>query len=145
MDDVQVERTVDLDAPVDEVWSALTEDDALSDWFEADVTLEVVPGGGGRFEHPDGEVRRALVEEVDPGRRLSFRWWTDGDDDGPISSVTFELTEAGDRTHLVVTERALLLPVVAATMSADLRRGVGRLELRCAAGRAFAPATLARA
>jgi uncharacterized protein YndB with AHSA1/START domain len=131
MDDVQVERSVDLDASTDQVWSALTEDEALSDWFDAEVTLDVVPGGGGRFEQPDGEVRRALVEEVDPGRRLSFRWWTEGDDEGPITSVTFELTPEGERTHLVVTERALLLPVpMAATMAADLRRGIGRLQAR---------------
>jgi uncharacterized protein YndB with AHSA1/START domain len=131
MADVHVQRSIDLDAPADQVWDALTEDEALSDWFEADVTLDVVPGGDGRFEQPDGEVRRALVEEVDPGRRLSFRWWVDGDDEGPITSVTFELVPDGDRTQVVVTERALLLPIpVGARMSADLHRGLGRLQAR---------------
>jgi uncharacterized protein YndB with AHSA1/START domain len=139
MADVQVERSIEIDVPSDEVWTALTEDEALSDWFEADVSLDVVPGGDGRFEQPDGEVRHALVEQVDPGRRLSFRWWTEGDDDGPISSVTFELTEVEAGTRLVVTERALLLPTrVGATLSARLPRGIARLELRCSAGQAHA-------
>ena len=137
MADPQVERTVDLDAPADDVWTALTDDEALSDWFEAEVTLDPVPGGAGRFEEPSGEVRRALVEEVEPGRRLSFRWWTDGDDEGPISSVTFELTELGDATRLVVTERALLVGAGrrAAAVPQALDRGIGRLEARALAGR----------
>lgn len=143
MDDVQVERSVELDAPSDEVWSALTEDEALSDWFEADVSLDVVPGGDGRFAHPDGEVRRALVEEVEPGRRLAFRWWTDGDDDGAITSVCFELTPLERGTRLVVTERALLLPTpTTAVASARLSPGLGRLEAQVGRGSARAGGVL---
>lgn len=139
MADVQVERTVDLDAPADEVWTALTDDDALSDWFGGEVSLEAVPGGDGCFVEPDGQVRRALVEEVEPGRRLSFRWWADGDDEGPISSVTFELTEGERTTHLVVTERALLVGtgVVRTGAPSALDRGLGGMQMS-AWGRASA-------
>ena len=138
MADVQVERTVDLDAPAAEVWTALTDDGALSDWFGAEVTLDAVPGGGGRFEEPDGEVRHALVEDVDPGRRLSFRWWAEDDDEGPITSVTFELTEVEGLTRLVVTERALLVGTVPVGLSnpsasVGLHRGLGRMQGRLSA------------
>jgi uncharacterized protein YndB with AHSA1/START domain len=124
-----VERSVDLDAPADVVWGALTDDAALSDWFGGDVTLDPVPGGEGRFADGDGPVRRARVDEVEPGRRLSWRWWTD-DDDGPITSVTFELTEVdAGVTRLVVTERPLLVGVPRA--SADVvGRGMARLAAR---------------
>ena len=123
-----VERTVELDAPTDVVWAALTEDELLSDWFGGPASLDPVPGGSGRFETDDGTVRRARVDEVDPGRRLSWRWWTDGDDDGPITAVTFELIEGSTGTRLVVTERPLLLGT--AWASAALGRGVARLQAR---------------
>jgi uncharacterized protein YndB with AHSA1/START domain len=106
-----VERTVEIDAPADVVWSAITEDGVLSEWFGGDVTLEPVPGGEGRFDVGGGEVRRARVDEVERGRRLSWRWWAEDDDAGPITSVTFELTELGDATRLVVTERPILVGV----------------------------------
>lgn len=131
----EVERTIDLDAPADTVWSALTEDDALSQWFGGPVELDAVPGGGGRFEGDGGEVRRALVEEVEAERRLSFRWWAEDDDDGPISTVTFELTEVAGATRLVVTERALLVGRgvrASASLGVALHAGCDRLQARFA-------------
>jgi uncharacterized protein YndB with AHSA1/START domain len=127
--DPTVEREVELDAPADVVWAALTEDDSMSAWFGGRVTLDAVPGGEGRFDLDDGAARRGRVDEVEPGRRLSWRWWEEGDDDGPITTVTFELTELGARTRLVVTERPLLTGAQRA--SADvIGRGLGRLQMR---------------
>jgi uncharacterized protein YndB with AHSA1/START domain len=121
-DDVLVERTVELDAPTAAVWTALTDDRALSEWFGGPVTLEPVPGGAGRFDDGGGEVREARVDEVDTGRKLSFRWWPEDDANGPITTVTFELTEVGGVTRLVVTERALLVGPARAQLSAALDR-----------------------
>jgi uncharacterized protein YndB with AHSA1/START domain len=129
--DAAVERSVDVDAPADVVWSALTDDGAISAWFGGDVTLDAVPGGEGRFDGGDGDVRRARVDEVEPQRRLSWRWWPEGDDDGPITSVTFELVEHGAGTRLVVTERPLLLGARASARSA-LPGRLPRLQARCA-------------
>jgi uncharacterized protein YndB with AHSA1/START domain len=126
-----VERSVDVDAPADVVWSALTEDDALAAWFGGDVSLDPVPGGEGRFDSGDGEVRRARVDEVEPGRRLSWRWWPEGDDEGPISAVTFELVELTAGTRLVVTERPLLLGTRGVVGTALSSRLAG-LQARCA-------------
>jgi uncharacterized protein YndB with AHSA1/START domain len=119
-DEHTVERSVELRAPVDVVWTALTEDDALSSWFGGRVTLDPVPGGAGTFESDDGATRRARVDEVEDGRRLAWRWWIDGDDDAPITSVTFELTELGEVTRLVVTERPLLLGTARLSASAHV-------------------------
>jgi uncharacterized protein YndB with AHSA1/START domain len=121
-----VERSVDLDAPVEDVWSAITDDGAISEWFGGPATLDPVPGGAGRFES-DGEVRHARVDDVDPGRRLSWRWWTDGDD-GPITAVTFELTPLPVGTRLVVTEQTLL-PGVPRASASVLGGGLRNLQL----------------
>jgi uncharacterized protein YndB with AHSA1/START domain len=99
---VEVEREVQLDAPAAEVWEALTEEERLQEWFANDVEFDL--DRGGIFRWDDGEVRHAVVEEVDVGRRLAIRWW---DPAGPEESeVTFTLEEIPVGTRLVVTETA---------------------------------------
>src|SRR5439155_698749 len=79
-----------------EVWPALTHSDQVSVWFGADVALDARPGGRGVFRWPDGTERHAVVEEVEPERKLSFRWlpfqrtaWGDVE---PIPSTRVEIT-----------------------------------------------------
>ena len=69
-----VEREITIPATPDEVWPAVTESDELSSWFGAEVELEAQPGGRGVFRWPDGAERRVVVEDVERGRRLAFRW-----------------------------------------------------------------------
>jgi len=105
----QVEREVELPAPPDEVWHAVTDADVLGDWLGADVELELRPGGAGTFRFPDGQVRRAMVREVDEGARLSFTWWpVTGPDVGRTSTVSFEIEPhaGGSRLRLVETMSA---------------------------------------
>jgi uncharacterized protein YndB with AHSA1/START domain len=76
---VEVTREVVLEAPLDEVWDALTDPDQLEEWFSE-----------------DGEERELVVEEVETGRRVAYTW-----EDGQVS---IELEEAGAGTRVVVTE-----------------------------------------
>jgi uncharacterized protein YndB with AHSA1/START domain len=104
-----VTREVDLPAPPDEVWRSVTEADQLGDWLEADVELDPRPGGAATFRFADGEVRRALVREAEPGRRLAFTWWPlTGDEVGRATTVTITIdpTDAGSRLRLVESPRA---------------------------------------
>ena len=71
---MEVTREVVLEAPLEEVWSALTEPERLEEWFANDVELELEPGGEGTFRWDDGEERHAVVEEVEPERRFAFTW-----------------------------------------------------------------------
>jgi uncharacterized protein YndB with AHSA1/START domain len=105
----RVEREVELPAPPDEVWHAVTDAGELGDWLDADVELDLRPGGAGTFRFPDGEVRRAMVREVDEGERLSFTWWpVTGPDVGRTSTVRIEIAphERGSRLRLVETASA---------------------------------------
>jgi uncharacterized protein YndB with AHSA1/START domain len=104
-----VTRDVDLPASPDDVWEQVTESDSLGEWLEADVELDPRPGGAGSFRFADGEVRRALVRDVEPGRRLAFTWWPlTGDDVGRATTVTItiEPTDGGSRLRLVESPRA---------------------------------------
>ncbi|MDQ6698385.1 MAG: SRPBCC domain-containing protein [Actinomycetota bacterium] len=99
-----VTRTVILDASADEVWRLLTDDAELSRWFGSAASLDAVPGGVGTFV--DGSiVRRAVVQRVDPGRRVGFTWW---DERHPAEASTVELvvedTSSDGRVQLTVTE-----------------------------------------
>jgi uncharacterized protein YndB with AHSA1/START domain len=103
----RVEREVELAAPPDEVWHAVTDADSLGEWLDAEVELDVRPGGAGTFRFPDGEVRRAMVREVDEGERLSFTWWpVTGPGVGRTSTVSFEIVPAGGGSRLRLVETA---------------------------------------
>jgi uncharacterized protein YndB with AHSA1/START domain len=91
-----IEREIEVPAPPDDVWPALTRPDEISRWFGADVQLDARPGGRGAFRWPDGTERYAVVEELEPGRRVSFRWLpfqrTADGDVVPLPSTRVEIT-----------------------------------------------------
>jgi uncharacterized protein YndB with AHSA1/START domain len=99
---MKVTRELVVPAPIEEVWQALTDPDRLEEWFANDVELDLERGEG-VFRWESGEVRRAVVEEVEPGRRLSLHWWDDEARDEP-TEVAFTLEEVGEGTRIVVTE-----------------------------------------
>ena len=82
-----------MPAPPGEVWPAVTQSDEVSAWFGADAQLDVRPGGRGVFRWPDGTERHVVVEDVEPPRRLSFRW------------LPFQRTAAGEIVTLPSTPR----------------------------------------
>jgi uncharacterized protein YndB with AHSA1/START domain len=72
---MNVERSVVLTAPRAEVWRALVDERALSDWFGASVRVDRLERGGRlEFSWDDGVTRGAVIEEVVPERTLAFRW-----------------------------------------------------------------------
>jgi uncharacterized protein YndB with AHSA1/START domain len=99
---MEVTREIVVPAPPAEVWEALTDPDRLEEWFANDVELDVEPGGEGTFRWDDGEVRYAVVHEVDVERRFAFTWRED--DAGQESVVAFTLDEIDEGTRVVVTE-----------------------------------------
>src|SRR5689334_15878492 len=85
-----VERRVTVEAGEDEVWRALTEPEELETWLGVGVELEAEPGAAGRITEDDGTARRVVVEEVEVGRRIQWRWWPEADE-GDASSVEITL------------------------------------------------------
>ena len=109
----QVTRHVRIDATPETVWDALTDPRELAAWFGADGIIDLRPGGAVRFRWPDGTERRGLVIELDPPRRLVFRWRElrssgGGQSVAEARVVTFTLeAERSDRregTRVTVTE-----------------------------------------
>jgi uncharacterized protein YndB with AHSA1/START domain len=109
-----VERSVDLDVDAEDVWQAITDPAELATWMVAEGELDPVAGGDGRFVDDDGVARRAVVESVEPGRRLVFRWWPESEGPEGASVVTLAVTPRPGGCRLLVTER------LAAAARADL-------------------------
>ena len=114
----EVQRSVVLPAPVERVWAALTDAHQLSAWLGGEVDVDPFPGGQ-VLVREDGRLRRGVIVDLEPLRRLEIRWlpqsrrigfvW--GPDDEPAGSaggVEFllePLPELG-ATWLTVIERA---------------------------------------
>ena len=112
-----VQRSTVLPAPVEAVWAALTEARHLSAWLGGDVDLDPFPGGQ-IVVSEDGRLRRGVVVDIEPLRRLEIRWlpaasrigflW--GPDEQPAGSgggLEFGLDPVlPNATRLTVVERA---------------------------------------
>ena len=104
-----IRREVTVDAAPEVVWRALTDPGQLAAWFGADAEVDLRIGGAIRFRWPDGAERRGLVVDVDPPRRLVFRWRelrTSGSGlavaEASVVAFTLEAEEQG--TRVTVTE-----------------------------------------
>ena len=106
-----IEREITVPATRSEVWPAVTHSDEISAWFGAEVEIHARPGGRGTFRWPDGRTRHVIVEEVEPGRRLAFRWLpferTAAGEIATVPSTRVEITldEVADGTRVRVVER----------------------------------------
>ena len=97
-----IEREVTLPVELEEAWGLLTRPDDLPGWLGAEVELDPTPGEAGRVVDHDGTVRRLVVETVDAGRHIAWRWWSDEDPD-EVSHVEISLvpTERGTSVRVV--------------------------------------------
>jgi uncharacterized protein YndB with AHSA1/START domain len=116
-----VTRSVVLDAPPREVWEALTDESALSEWLAPEVELEAREGGEVLCRYEDGEERRGEVELVEEAERLAFSWRRQG---GVSSRVELIVDAVAAGTRLTVVESGLALgasPLLAAGWAPRLR------------------------
>ena len=100
----EVRRTIDIRAPRDRVWTALTAPEELLRWFPTErAELDLRPGGEAAFVW-DESADEAVVEVVEPPARLAFRWRPAGTD-RPHTTVSFTLEELdSSSTRLALLE-----------------------------------------
>jgi uncharacterized protein YndB with AHSA1/START domain len=104
-----VTRTAVLPAPIDDVWSSLTEPAELDAWLGEVLDLELRAGGRVSVRQQDGSVRRGFVETVEPPLRLAIRWRRiEGAgtslDVGDASRVELRLEPLGEETRLTLVD-----------------------------------------
>src|SRR4051794_6678524 len=99
---ISVERVIDLDAPIGDVWSLVCRADL---WLADEGTLRLGEGPDaiGRLVER-GIARRTRLDQLDDGRRIVFHWWDERGDEGDASRVEITLVPTDGPTRLVVTE-----------------------------------------
>jgi uncharacterized protein YndB with AHSA1/START domain len=110
----RIERVIDVDAPIDVVWTVITEPEHINNWFTDSATLDLRPGGEGHFAWDvKGASRKNVnlrVERLEPPHFFSFRWdYPDGDDPTETNAplVEFSLEAQGGSTRLRLVESGL--------------------------------------
>ena len=125
-----IEREVAIEAPVDRVWSLITQAEHLGTWFgDAGAEIDLRPGGALEVRWDHGHTLIGTVDAVEPTSRFAFRWHQLDTPAGAelteqnSTLVEFSLTTDGDTTHVKVVESgfgSLSLPVQEqAAMRAD--------------------------
>ncbi len=89
-----VRRTIRIAAPIDKVWSAVTEPEHISTWFGLTVLEGAGVGAHGTMTFPDYGAVPLRVEAIDAPRMVAYRW---GNDD-----ALGELADAVDPEHSTV-------------------------------------------
>ncbi len=104
----RIERTVELAAPPEKVWTALTTAEGLSAWFGDEATIDLRPGGAARMTWAgEGYTARMRVERVEEPRVFGYTWGIYGlpEDDPRRTYVEFTLEPLGaGGTRLTVVE-----------------------------------------
>ncbi|ACP27269.1 hypothetical protein associated with activator of Hsp90 ATPase 1 family protein [Sinorhizobium fredii NGR234] len=108
-----IEKSIELAAPIERVWSALTDHEAFGQWFRVKLDGPFVVGQvtTGQITYPghEGVKWTSVTEEIDAPRLFAFRWPHSENPDADISSapstrVEFRLKPTAKGTHLTISE-----------------------------------------
>ena len=122
----RVERETVLDAPPEEVWESLTDDERLGEWLAEEAELEPFEGGEVTVREADGGERHGTVETVIEPERLTFTWARPGEEP---SRVEFEIEAVPGGSRLKVIETAPAGPSAFAGLAWGARFGELRRRL----------------
>jgi uncharacterized protein YndB with AHSA1/START domain len=110
----RIEKNIELRAPVERVWRALTDAAEFGQWFGVNLEGAFVPGQAirGKITYPGLEhvILEARVVKMVPQRLFSFTWNPYAMDPAvdyskePSTLVEFRLEPAGEGTRLEVVE-----------------------------------------
>jgi uncharacterized protein YndB with AHSA1/START domain len=111
----RIEREIDIDAPIEVVWTVITEPEHINGWFTDSAEIEIREGREGRFGWTEKARHRPTVvnlkiERLEAPSLLAFRWnYPDGAEPGPSNAplVEFTLEPRGEGTHLKIVESGL--------------------------------------
>jgi uncharacterized protein YndB with AHSA1/START domain len=103
----RIESEVLIEAPVDVVWSIVTEAEHVGKWFSDSAEIELEPGGKAVLTWDEHGSFPGRVERVEPPRFISFRWARPAGvepTEGNSTLVEFTLSAEGEGTRLHVVE-----------------------------------------
>jgi uncharacterized protein YndB with AHSA1/START domain len=104
-----IEREVLIEAPVELVWSIVTEPEHVGRWLSESVEIDLRPGGAALFTWDEYGAVRGRVERVEPPHVFAFSWVPEPAKsqevvEGNSTLVEFRLSAEGESTRLRVVE-----------------------------------------
>ena len=103
----RIEREVLIEAPVEVVWSIVTEAEHVGTWFSDSAEIDLRPGGKAVLTWDEHGTFPGRIERVEPPRFISFRWARPAGaepEEGNSTLVEFTLSPEGEGTRLQVVE-----------------------------------------
>lgn len=108
MTELRYEITIEASPEV--VFRHLTEREGLLAWMAVDATVDPVPGGALTWTHENGATMVGRFVELEPPRRVVFRYGWEGDRMGlapEASTVEVTLSPVDGATRLQLSHRDL--------------------------------------
>jgi len=102
----QIRREIELRAPIEQVWKAITSADELAQWFGDIAAIDLRPGGHAKFGWSEfNGITHAVIDVVEEPTRFAFRWDVMKDTSVEELSTTVEFrleaTDGGTRLTMV--------------------------------------------
>ncbi len=111
---MRIDRTVEIKAPLERVWRALTNAKELATWFRVKIDGDIAPGNEvwmtSLSKGHEGVRFRVLFVEMTPPTRFVWQWHPGAVDPNvdysrePRTTVTFTLEPSGSGTRVSVAE-----------------------------------------
>ena len=92
----EVTLEAEIEAGIKQIWSVLTDNVKIKEWFNELHINELKAGGSISFLLQDEEIARYLITDLEEPHTFGFTWGEDGD-----SIVNFELEEIDAGTTLL--------------------------------------------
>jgi len=102
----RIERTIEINHPVQRVWEAITTADGLGTWFGHRAEVDLRVGGQAKLTWSSGDVAKLRIERLEPPTVFGYTWNIYGlpDDDPRRTYVEFTLAATDRGTRLTVVE-----------------------------------------
>ena len=105
-----IEREVRIEAPIETVWSIVTEPEHIGRWLGDWAEVDLRPGGELAIKFGESSVAVGTVERVERPGLFAFRWVTpesdrpEGVTEGLFTLVEFRLRAEGEGTVVRMVE-----------------------------------------
>jgi len=102
----RIERTVLIERPLEDVWSAITTPEGLGTWFGQSAEIDLRVGGSATLKWDGGHQANLRVERLEPPTVFGYTWGIFGlpEGDSRRTYVEFTLAPHGTGTSVTVVE-----------------------------------------
>jgi uncharacterized protein YndB with AHSA1/START domain len=100
---LSIDMQIDIDAPIEKVWRAVSTQDGLRGWFSTNIEIDPKIGGWVEFHGTHGGTPYRFggkVTELTPPSKITWEWNSMLEDWPAPTLLTIELVANGAQTHV---------------------------------------------